>query len=58
MVGVVLTHETSLLSCVGPEPKVVVPVGSVVEHAQCDLGDPKLLGRVAYLLSRVAHSNK
>ncbi len=47
----VLTHQTSLLGCVGPGPKVVAPVGPVVEQAQCDLGDPRLVGRAT-------HSNK
>lgn len=51
MVGVVLTHETSLLSCVGPGPKVVSPVGLVVEQIHCDLGDRRLVGWAA-------HSNK
>ncbi len=49
--GAVLTYQTSLLGCVGPGPKVVAPVGPVVEQAQCDLGGPRLVGRAA-------HSNK
>nr|BAD34019.1 hypothetical protein [Oryza sativa Japonica Group] len=35
----------------GPGPKVVTPVGLVVEQAQCDLGGPWLVGQAA-------HSNK
>ncbi len=49
--GAVLTHQTSLLVCVGPGPKVVALVGPVVEQAQRDLGSPRLVGRTA-------HSNK
>lgn len=46
--GAVLTHQTSLLGCVDPVPKVVAPVGPVVEQAQCDLGGPRLVGRAAH----------
>ncbi len=43
-VGAILTHHTSLLSCVGPGSKIVALVGLVVEQAQCDLGWPTVDG--------------
>jgi hypothetical protein len=50
-VGAVLTHQTSLLGCVGQGPKVVAPVGPVMDQAKCDRNGPRLV-------SRAAHSNK
>jgi hypothetical protein len=52
-VGAVLTHQTSLLGCVGPGPKVVAPIGPVVEQAQCDLGGPRLVAGLRTMTSGI-----
>ena len=42
------TYHTSFLGCLGPEPKVVALIGSVVEQVQCHMGGPRLVGQAAH----------
>lgn len=49
--GAVIIHQISLLSCVGPEPKVVALVRSVVKQTRYDPGGSQMVGQVT-------HSNK
>lgn len=49
--GAVIIYQTSLLSCVDPEPKVVAPVRSVVKQTRYDPGGSRMVGQVM-------HSNK
>lgn len=51
-----LTHQTSFFGCVSLESKVVAPIRSVVKQAQCNMGDPRLLGRAAHFINSRAHT--